>query len=129
MSLTSADEKNFRIFERKVLKKILGPRRTEEGDYRILMNDEIRDLTEGEDIVGFYINRKTAVIWTHTNEGSRAYNNKNHKLEASRGETKRLRCGDQIQEDIRRIGIWRSKIQDRKTWAKVIREAREKGRM
>jgi hypothetical protein len=41
----------------------------------------------------------------------------------------RIRCEDQIYEDIRRIGIWRSKIQDRKTWVKVIREAREKGRM
>jgi hypothetical protein len=47
------DEENLEIFERKVVRKIAGPRRTEEGEYRTLMNHEIRDLTEGEDIVGF----------------------------------------------------------------------------
>jgi hypothetical protein len=36
-----------------VLRKIAGPRRTEEGKYRTLMNHEIRDIIEGEDIVGF----------------------------------------------------------------------------
>jgi hypothetical protein len=33
-----------------VLRQIAGPRRTEQGEYRTLMNHEIRDLTEGEDL-------------------------------------------------------------------------------
>jgi hypothetical protein len=43
----------------------------------------------------------------------------------------RIRWEDLIHEDIRRIGIedWRSKIQDRKTWTKTIREAREQSRI
>jgi hypothetical protein len=43
----------------------------------------------------------------------------------------RIRWEDQIHEDIRRTGIeeWRSKIQDRKTWVKTIREAREHSRI
>jgi hypothetical protein len=53
MRLTNTDEENLGIFERKVLRKIAGPRRTEEGEYRTLMNHEIRDIIEGEDIVGF----------------------------------------------------------------------------
>jgi hypothetical protein len=56
------------------LRKILGPRRIEEEDSRILINHEVRDLTEGEDTVGF---------------GPAAHNKKNHELETSRGETKR----------------------------------------
>jgi hypothetical protein len=43
----------------------------------------------------------------------------------------RTRWEDQIHEDIKRIGIedWRGHIQDRKTWAKTIGEAKEHGRI
>jgi hypothetical protein len=120
----SKTTKNPRIFER----KIVGPRRTEEGDYRVLMNYEIKNLTEGEEIVGFvktqrlrwfgHIQRRNTIRkimhWRPVEERPRS--------------RPRIRWEDQIHEDVRRIGIedWRSKIQDRKTWAKTIREARHK---
>jgi hypothetical protein len=93
------------------LRKILGPRRIGEEDSRILMNHEVRNLTEGEDTVGLVKTQRgdpqhtirKIMNWRPIEERPRS--------------RPRIRWEDQIHEDIRRIGIedWRSKIQDRKT--------------
>ncbi|KAI4459669.1 reverse transcriptase (rna-dependent dna polymerase) [Holotrichia oblita] len=53
MCLSQRDEDKLRVFERKVLRKILGPKRNEEGQYRILWNYEIVKILEGEDIIKY----------------------------------------------------------------------------
>jgi hypothetical protein len=88
MRLTNTDEENLGIFERKVLRKIAGPRRTEEGEYRTLMNHEIRDIVEGEEIVGF-VKAQRYGGRTRTKEGYTTHTKKNPKLETSRRKTKR----------------------------------------
>jgi hypothetical protein len=51
-TLTSSDENAFRIFERKILRKIYGPV-LENGEFRIRYNEELNKLIKGEDIVRF----------------------------------------------------------------------------
>jgi hypothetical protein len=49
-ALTKSDENSFRIFERKILRKIYGP--VQEGDtWRIRYKEELNRFIKGEDIV------------------------------------------------------------------------------
>jgi len=40
-------------FERKIMRKIFGPRRTVDGYLRIKNNQEINDTLKGQNIIGF----------------------------------------------------------------------------
>jgi len=44
------------IFERKVTRKIFGPKRTADGCWRIKTNQEINDILKGQNIIGFIKN-------------------------------------------------------------------------
>jgi len=41
------------IFERKFVRKILGPTRSDDGYWRIKTNQEINDILKGQNIIGF----------------------------------------------------------------------------
>ena len=41
------------IFERKIMRKILGPTRSDDGYWRIKTNQEINDILKGQNIIGF----------------------------------------------------------------------------
>ena len=41
------------IFERKIMRKIFGPTRTDDGYWRIKTNQEINDIWKGKNIIGF----------------------------------------------------------------------------
>ena len=39
--------------ERKIMKKIFGPTRTDDGYWKIKKNQEINDILKGQNIIGF----------------------------------------------------------------------------
>jgi hypothetical protein len=41
------------IFERKIMRKIFGPTRSDDGYWRIQTNQEINDILKGRNIIGF----------------------------------------------------------------------------
>ena len=45
--------KKLMIFERKIMRKVFGHTRTEEGYWRIKTNQEINDILKWENIIGF----------------------------------------------------------------------------
>jgi hypothetical protein len=45
-------------FERKVMRKIYGPTRTEDGCWRIKTNQKINDILKGQNIIGFNKKKK-----------------------------------------------------------------------
>jgi hypothetical protein len=49
--ITSGEEHRLRVSENIVLRKILGPKRKEEGSWRKLHNDELHDLCSSPNIV------------------------------------------------------------------------------
>jgi len=51
-TLTDRDEKHLRIFERRILRKIIGPVQNEDGSWRIRMNYELNELIENADVQG-----------------------------------------------------------------------------
>jgi hypothetical protein len=50
-SLTLREEHRLRVFENRVLRRIFGPKREEEGSWRKLHNDELHDLYSSPNIV------------------------------------------------------------------------------
>jgi hypothetical protein len=50
-SLTLREEHRLRVFENRVLRKIFGPKREENGSWRKLHNDELHDLYSSSNIV------------------------------------------------------------------------------
>jgi hypothetical protein len=50
-SLTSGKEHRLRVFENRVLRKILGPKREEDGSWRKLHNDDLHNLNSSPNIV------------------------------------------------------------------------------
>ena len=49
------------IFERKIMRKILGPTRSDDGYWRIKTNQEISDILKGQKIIGFI--KKQRLNW------------------------------------------------------------------
>ena len=49
------------IFERKIMRKIFGPTRSDDGYWRIKTNQEISDILKGQNIIGFI--RKQRLNW------------------------------------------------------------------
>ena len=53
--------KKLTIFERKIMRKVFGPTRIEEGYWRIKTNQEINDILKGENIIEFI--KKQRLNW------------------------------------------------------------------
>ena len=49
------------IFERKIMRKIFGPTRTDDGYWRIKTDQEINDILKGQNIIGFI--KKQRLNW------------------------------------------------------------------
>jgi hypothetical protein len=59
-TLTGRNEQQLRIFERKILRKIFGPVRDENGICRMRKNHELNELTGNADTVRFIKSRRMA---------------------------------------------------------------------
>jgi hypothetical protein len=59
-TLTGRNERQLRIFERKILRKIFGPVQDENGIWRIGKNHELNELIGNADTVRFIISRRMA---------------------------------------------------------------------
>jgi hypothetical protein len=107
-SLTLWEEHRLRVFENRVLRKILGPKREEDGSWRKLHNDELRDLYSSPNIVRGIKSRRMrwAGHMACMGEGRGAY-----RVLVGRPEGKRplgrprYRWEDNIKMDLREIGI------------------------
>jgi hypothetical protein len=53
--------KKLLIFERKIMRKIFGPTKTDDGYWRIKTNQEISDILKGQNIIGFI--KKQRLNW------------------------------------------------------------------
>jgi hypothetical protein len=51
-SLTLREEHRLRVFENRVLRRIFGPKREEDGSWRKLHNDELHSLYSSPNILG-----------------------------------------------------------------------------
>ncbi|XP_055388217.1 uncharacterized protein LOC129616611 [Condylostylus longicornis] len=128
-TLTVADENMLRIFERKILRKIYGPKQDDTGKYYMRSNAELLNLIRGEDIVRFVKSQR--IKWA-----GHVYRMPEDRLPKSimraipmntrsRGRP-RLRWKDNIEQDLRKVGVtnWRSCAADRNLWRMIVQQVK-----
>jgi hypothetical protein len=126
-SLTLGEEHRLRVFEKRVLRKIFGPKREEDGSWRKLHNDELDDLYSLPNIVRVIKSRR--MRWAghvaRMGEGRGAYRVLVGRPEGKRqlGRPRR-RWEDNIKIDLGEIGIdganWIRLAQDRVQWRTFV---------
>jgi hypothetical protein len=118
--LTLKEENRLRVYENRVLRKIRGPKREEDGSWRKLRNDELHGLYTSPNIVRVFKSRRmrwvghvarmgegevSTGIWLGDPKGKRPLGRP------------RRRCEGNIKMDLREIGIdganWIRLAQDR----------------
>jgi hypothetical protein len=118
-TLTLGEEHRLRVFENRVLRKIFGPKREEDGSWRKLHNDEIHNLYSSSNIVRVIKSRR--MRW----EGVGVYRDLVGRPEVKRplGRPRR-RWEDNIGMDLREIGIDGANLiqlaQDRVQWRTFV---------
>jgi hypothetical protein len=122
-SLTSREEHRLRVFENRVLRRIFGPKREEDGSWRKLHNDEFHNLYSSPNIARVIKSRR--MRWAghvaRIGDGRRVY-----RVFVGRPEGKRplgrprSRWENNIKMDLRGICIdeanWIHLAQDRVQW-------------
>jgi hypothetical protein len=121
------EEHKLKFFENRVLRKIFGPKREEDGSWRKLCNDEIHDLYSSPNIVRVIKSRR--MRWAghvaRTGAGRGAYRVLVGRPEGKRplGRPRRRR-EDNIKMDLREIGIdganWIRLAQDKVQWRAFV---------
>jgi hypothetical protein len=117
----------FLVFENRVLRKIFGPKREEDGSWRKLHNDELHSLYSSLNIVRVIKSRRMswAAHVAHLGEGRGVYRVLVGRLECKKtlGRSRR-RWEDNIKMDLREIGFeganWIQLAQDRVQWRAFV---------
>jgi hypothetical protein len=117
-------------WERKILRKIYVPR-FENGHWRIKINSESETKYKSQDIVSVIKVRRLEWLGhiIRMNETRTVKRIFEEKLGGRRGRGRpRLRWTDDVEDDLRNIGIkrWTIKALDRVEWASIIKEAKAK---
>jgi hypothetical protein len=126
-SLTLREVHRLRVFENRVLRRIFGPKREEDGLWRKLHNDELNSLYSSLNIV--WVIKSRRMRWAghvaRMGEGRGVYRVLVGRPESKRPlERPRRRCEDNIKRDLREIGIdvanWIRLDQDRVQWRACV---------
>jgi hypothetical protein len=126
-SLTLGEEHRLRVSENRVLRKIFGPKREEDGSWRKLHNDELHNTYSSSNIVRVIKSRRMRWVAhvARMGEGRVVYRVLVGRPEGKRplGRPRR-RWEDSIKMNLREIGIdeanWIRLAQDRVQWRAFV---------
>jgi len=122
------------ILDRKIMRKILDPIRSDDGYWRIKTNQEIKDILKGQNIIGFI--KKQRLNWLGHVERM-AENNNVQKIKRWKPMSKRpigrpkIRWEHDVLEDIKSMNVrnWKNVAQNRDRRKKVVEQARTLNRL
>ena len=120
----------LRVFESRILRRIFGPKRDENGEWRRFHNEELHSLYRSPNIVR--LNKTRRSRWaghvTRMEEGRSTFKILTSKPTGKRPLGRRRRRGeDNIRMDLEEIGInagnWVDSAQDRNYWRALVNAA------
>jgi hypothetical protein len=121
------EKHRLRVFENRVLRRIFGPKRDEDGSWRKLHNDELHNLYSSSNIVRVIKSRKMRWVGhvARMGEGRGVYRVLVGRPEGKRSLGRpRRRWEDNIKMDLREIGIdganWIQLAQDSVQWRACV---------
>jgi hypothetical protein len=132
-SLTLREERRLRVFEKRVLRRVFGPKRDEvTGEWTKLHNEELNDLYSLSNIVRVVKSRRRRWAGHVARMGE---NRGVHRMLVGKPEGKRplgrprLRWEDNIKMDLREVGEgrgdWMGLAQDRDRWRALVGTVRD----
>ncbi|XP_048481716.1 uncharacterized protein LOC125489586 [Plutella xylostella] len=128
-TLTQKEESKLLVAERKVLRKIFGPRQRPDGSWRVLKNAELEDLMAGANIVGE--TKAHRLRWLgHLQRMGKDRSAKRAYMGRPTGRRPvgrpRYRWSDAVEADLRELQVvdWRETALDRQKWRSLVSEAK-----
>jgi hypothetical protein len=117
------------IFERNIVRKIFGPTRSDDGNWRIETNQEINEVIKGQNVIGFI--KMQRLSWLGHVKRT-ADDNNVRKIKRWKPMSKRptgrpeTRWEGDVLEDIKSMKIcdWKNVVQNRDRRKKIVEQAR-----
>ena len=127
--VTTSDENQLYIFERKILRKIYGPTQNPDRTWRIKTNDDLRHRMKQEDIIKFMKSQRLRWV-AHVMRMEKTRTTRKitewmpYKTRPAR--RPRIRWMDQVEEDLKRMKTvgWRAKVEDRQEWNRIVEQTK-----
>lgn len=129
LCMTCREEERLRVFERKIVRSMMGPKRTEDNRWRARKNEEIEKELENEDIVRFIKSQRIRwlghVMRREVKDPTRVVMEWRPEKERKRGRP-RMTWWDAVMKDLRDMEIenWRAKCAERKSWRMICEQAK-----
>ncbi|XP_060665609.1 uncharacterized protein LOC132797867 [Drosophila nasuta] len=127
--VSMTDAVAFKVFERKILRKIFGPVRIGD-DFRIRMNHELYELYDDVDVVRRITIQRLRWLGHVMRMDEESPAQKVFEARVDYGRRRRgrpnLRWKDQVEQDLNLLGIfnWRRRAKSRSAWRETLRSAK-----
>lgn len=128
LCMSADEEEQLRVFERRIMRSILGPKKVCNEEQRALMNHEITRIMNGEDIVKYIKSQRLRwlghVMRANNSTAIKAITVWRPSESRPRGRP-RIRWWDQVASDLKEMKIngWTGMIGDRQRWRCIVMEA------
>ncbi|XP_055379626.1 uncharacterized protein LOC129610878 [Condylostylus longicornis] len=128
-TLSQSDINGLRVFERKMLRKIFGPKRNENDEYEIRTNQELMELIGNEDIIGYIKSQRLRwaghLFRMNSDRAPKRIYDARPLLNRSRGRP-RLRWKDDVINDLNKLQVNNliNAVTDRAEWRRIVNQAK-----
>jgi len=125
--LTKKEEQALLIFERKIFRRICGPK-YENGEWKCRTNRELEEMSKGENIVKWIKGQR--ISWLghleRVDEDRKPKKIFTQDLERTRRGRLRKRWKEEVERDLQVLGVrrWRELVANRKKWKNIVRQAK-----
>jgi len=125
--LTKKEEQALLIFERKIFRRICGPK-YENGEWKSGTNRELEEMSKGENTVKWIKGQRISwLCHLERMEEDRIFKQIfTQELEGTRRGRPRERWKEEVERDLQVLGVrrWREMVADRKKWKDIVRQAK-----
>jgi len=127
-TLTKKEEQTVLIFERKIFRRVYGPK-YENRDWKRRTNRELEEMSKGENIVKWIKGQRISSLGhlERMEEDRLSQEIFTQELEGMRKSGKpRKIWKEKVERDLQMLGVrrWRESVADRKKWKDTVRQAK-----